>query len=109
VARDEVEAAYFTLLRAREEVSALQRYGEVLHDEVRRLRRFRSEGAALAGRADPRLWRAVAHSESPLTEALDLRQRVLADEQQRLPERITAAEAFVAECEAAHDALRHRS
>ena len=34
MARDEVEAAYFTLLRAREEVTALQRYGELLAEEV---------------------------------------------------------------------------
>jgi hypothetical protein len=106
VARDEVEAAYFTLLRAREELTALQRYGEVLHDEERRLGRFRTEGAALAGRADRRLWRAMTHSQTAVDEALDLRLRVIAEERARLPERIAAAEAFVVECETAHDELR---
>jgi hypothetical protein len=106
VARDEAQAAYFTLLRAREELSALQRYGEVLADEMRRLHRFRTEGAALAARADRRLWRAVAHSAGPLDEALDLRLRVLVDEQARLPDRLAAAEVFVRECEDAHAELR---
>lgn len=104
--RNELEAAYFTLLRAREEVTALQRYGEVLHDEVRRLRRFRTEGEAVAARVDRRLLRALQHTDGPLSEALDLRLRVLGDEQARLPERLEAAEAFVADCEQAHDRLR---
>lgn len=106
MARDQVEAAYFTLLRAREEVTALQRYDEVLHDEARRLDRFRTEGAALAERADRRLLRALTHTDGPLAEAIAQRQRVIADERARVPDRLAAAEAFVSECEATHDALR---
>ena len=37
--RSEREAAYFALLRARDELSDLQRYAEHLEDELRRLRR----------------------------------------------------------------------
>lgn len=104
--RNELEAAYFTLLRAREEVQALTRYGEVLHDEERRLRRFRTEGEAIADRVDRRLLRAIKHTDGPLQEALDTRLAVLADERVRLPDRIAAAEAFVVEAEADHAALR---
>jgi hypothetical protein len=106
VVRNEVEAAYFTLLRARDEVVALTRYGELLHDEQRRLHRFRTEGAALAARVDRRLLRALRHTDGPLDEALDARLAVIADERARLPERLAAAEAFVEEAEATHAALR---
>lgn len=104
--RDEVEAAYFTLLRARDEVQALQRYGEVLHDEQRRLHRFRAEGAAVAARVDRRLLRALRHTDGPLDEAVEARSAVIDDERARLPERIAAAQAFVTEAEADHEALR---
>jgi hypothetical protein len=106
VPRDQVEAAYFTLLRARDEVVALTRYGEVLHDEERRLRRFRTEGEATAARVDRRLLRALRHTDGALDEALDARLAVIADERARLPERLAAAEAFVVEAEAEHAALR---
>lgn len=106
MARDEVEAAYFTLLRARDEVVALSRYGELLRDEQRRLHRFRTEWAALAEPVDRRLLRALRHTEAPLDEALDARLAVIADERARLPERLAAAEAFVTEAEATHEALR---
>lgn len=106
MARNEAEAAYFTLLRARDEVVALTRYGEVLHDEERRLHRFRTEGAANLARVDRRLLRALRHTEGPLEEALDARLAVIADERARLPERLAAAEAFVAEAEETHAALR---
>lgn len=104
--RDEVEAAYFTLLRAREELDALRRFGEFLADESRRLRRFRSEGAALDDRVDPRLRRLLRHTDGPLTEALDARAAAIADAEERLPERLEAAERFVEECEQAHRGLR---
>ncbi len=104
--RDEVEAAYFTLLRAREELTALRRYEEYLADELRRLRRFTSEGEALADTVDRRLRRALRHTDGPLKEALDARAAVIRDEQARLPERVEAAERFVEECERDHAALR---
>lgn len=106
--RDEVEAAYFTLLRAREELFALRRWEEYLADELRRMRRFVSEGEALADTVDRRLRRALRHTETPLQEALDARAAVIRDEQSRLPERIAAAERFVEECERDHAALRRQ-
>lgn len=104
--RDETEAAYFTLLRARDEVSALQRYDELLAEESRRLERGRREGQALAEQADRRLWRALSDSQTALDEAIALRLRVIAEERAALPERLAAAEAFAAECEATHERLR---
>lgn len=105
--RDQVEAAYFTLLRARDEVTSLQRYAELLAEESRRLERTRREGQALAAQADRRLWRALSDSQTALDEATDLRLRVIAEERGRLPERLAAAEAFVADCETTHTRLRH--
>jgi hypothetical protein len=107
VGRDDVEAAYFTLLRAREELDALRRYDEYLGAEARRLRRSSSEAAALADQVDRRLLRAVTHTDRPLHDAVQARLRVLADERAHLPDRIEAAEAFVQACEHEHDALKH--
>lgn len=106
--RDEAEAAYFTLLRAREELDGLRRYGEALQDEQRRLRRFVAEGEALTERIQPRLRRPLRHTDQLLAEALGARHAVVADELAGLDERIAAAEAFVAECEREHDELRGR-
>lgn len=106
--RDETEAAYFALLRARDELDALRRYGEYLADEQRRIRRFLAEGAALADGAPPRLVGALRHTDVPLTEALRARMTLIAEEAERLPEREAAAAAFVDECERAHAALRGR-
>lgn len=104
--RDETEAAYFTLLRAREDLDALRRYDEYLVAESQRLRRTSSEGAALLAQVDRRLVRAIRHTDQPLDDAVQARLRVLADEHARLPERIEAAVAFVEECEREHDALK---
>lgn len=107
--RDEVEAAYFTLLRAREELADLRRYQEYLDDELRRMRRFLSEGAALDDTVSRRQRRNLRHTDGPLKEALDARAAVIADEQYRLPDRIAAAEAFVEECEMEHTQLKYGS
>lgn len=104
--RDEVETAYFALLRAREELDALRRYNEYLTAEAQRLRRFTQEGAALADAVPRHVRRALAHTDGPLAEALRVRLAAIADEQPRLPERIEAAEAFVRDCEQEHEALR---
>lgn len=105
-ARDEVEAAYFALLRARDEVTALHRYQDYLGDERRRLRRSVSEGDALADGVPPRLRRALGHTDTPLADAIRLRISVIEDELSRLPDRIAAAEDFVAEAEREHEELR---
>lgn len=105
--RNEVETAYFTLLRAREDLAALRRYDDYLRDEARRIRRFMSEGDALADTVDPRLRRALRHTDGPLTEALKSRLALIADEAGRLPDRIAAAEGYVETCERDHEALKH--
>ena len=105
-ARNEVQAAYFTLLRARDELAGLRRYEEFLLEERRRIRRFISEGEALADQVDPRRCRAIRHTDQPIADALKTRVNVVEDELARLPERRAAAERFVEECEREHDELR---
>lgn len=105
-ARDDAEAAYFALLRAREELDALRRYEEYLEDERRRIRRFVAEGSALDDSVEPRLRRALRHTDRPLHEALRTRRAVVDDELARIPERLEAAETYVEECEAEHERLR---
>jgi phage shock protein A len=104
--RDEVDAAYFTLLRAREELDALRRYDEFLREEQRRLRRVVSEGAALVDQIHPRLRRAISHTDAALERALREREGVLQDELDHLPGRLQSAEEFVEECERDHARLR---
>jgi tRNA G26 N,N-dimethylase Trm1 len=106
VARSELETAYFALLRAREELAALQRYEEVLRAEAQRLRRSRSEGEALIEQVDPRLLRAIRHTDAALEKAVEARLAVVEDERVRLPARIEAAAEHVDERERAHTALR---
>lgn len=104
--RDDEQAAYFALLRAREELAALQRYAEYLAAERQRIDAFVAAGTELDTTVDPRLRRALRHSDEPVGEALELRRRVLADERRRVPDRIEAAQAYVDECETAHAAMR---
>ncbi|MFP4149399.1 MAG: hypothetical protein ACLFUG_00575 [Nitriliruptoraceae bacterium] len=104
--RDEVEAAYFTLLRAREELDALRRYDEYLTAEAQRLRRTTNEAEALREGVDRRLLRALRHSDTPLAQAVTARLAVLAEEQASLPERIEAAAAYVEACERTHRELQ---
>lgn len=104
--RDETEAAYFALLRARQELDELRRYDEYLASEAQRLRRTTREGQALAASVPPRLLRALRHTDQPLEEAIDARLRTIEDERGRLPDRIAAAEHFVEECEQEHESLK---
>ena len=106
--RSEEETAYFALLRAREELSALRRHAEHLDDELRRLRRAEREEAALRASAPPTMRRFLRDSDAELTEVLQRRAALIEDERVRIPARIEAAEAFVAECERHHDVLRGR-
>jgi hypothetical protein len=106
VPRNEVETAYFTLLRAREDLAALRRYDEYLQEEARRIRRFTAEGDALADTVDRRLRRVLRHTEGPLADALKARLGTLADEAGRLPDRLAAAEAYVEACEREHERLK---
>jgi hypothetical protein len=106
VGRDETEAAYFALLRAREELTALQRYGEFLEAEQRRIHRFVADGDALDAHVDRRLRRRIAHTDAGLADALRTRLETIAGELERLPDRIEAAAAYVEECEQEHARLR---
>ena len=105
--RNEVEAAYFTLLRAREELDGLRRYEEYLRTEAQRLRRGASERRALAEAIDRRLLRALRHTEQPLQDAVEDRLRTIEDELARIPDRLTAAETYVEESEQ-HDSTLAR-
>jgi hypothetical protein len=102
VPRDETEAAYFSLLRARDELSNLHRYEEYLRAEAQRLRRTSSEARALAEAVDRRLLRRLRHTDQPLDDAVRTRLEVIADELERLPDRVAAAQAHVEECEREH-------
>lgn len=103
--RSEREAAYFVLLRARDELSELRRYAEHLEDELRRLRRAEREEAALRANVSGRVRRVLRTSDAELTDVTDRRASLIEDERLRLPARIEAAEAFVSECEHHHDVL----
>lgn len=104
--RDEREAAYFTLLRARQELDDLRRYDEYLIAEGQRLRRSINEGDALADPIPRKLRRGIDHTAGPLREAVTARLGAIEDERSRLPERVDAAERFVEDCEREHDALK---
>lgn len=104
--RNEVEAAYFTLLRARDELADLERFREYLEDELRRIRRFVAEGEALDDAAPRRLRRRLVHTDAPIHDALKTRTNVIRDELARLPDRIEAARTYVEECEREHATLR---
>jgi hypothetical protein len=103
--RSERESAYFALLRARDELSELMRYAEHLDDELRRLRRAEREEAALRADVSGRVRRVMRPSDAELTDVMERRAALIEDERSRLPARIEAAEAFVAECERHHDVL----
>lgn len=104
--RDELEAAYFTLLRARQELDDLRRYDEYLVAEAQRLRRSINEGDALADPVPRKLRRGIDHTAGPLRDAITARLGAIEDERGRLPERVAAAERYVEECEHDHDALK---
>lgn len=104
--RDELQAAYFALLRAREELEALQRYEEYLHAERERLTAFLAAGEALDERIDRRLRRGLSHTDDELTRAVRRRTGAVVDELSHLPARLEAASTYVAEAEREHDRLR---
>ncbi len=103
--RDEVEAAYFTLLRARDEVDGAARAtarcsttsSGVCTGSAPRAPRSSADvstGGCCVPSGTP-----TARSTRPSTPGC----AVIADERARLPERLASAEAFVVEAEADHD------
>mgnify|MGYP001544545405 CR=1 FL=1 len=97
--RDEAQAAYFALLRAREEHDLLARYEEYLRAELQRLRRTSAEELALRVSAPEGTRRALRASDEALEEVVARRTALLEDELARLPARVAAAAAYVTECE----------
>ncbi|MDP9405493.1 MAG: hypothetical protein M3O86_02675 [Actinomycetota bacterium] len=98
-AKSEYDAAYFTLLRAREERDDLLRYGEYLHAEQERLEAFAATTRDAAEALPRRVRRPVDATTRPLLEAVGRRRAVVLDERRRLDDRLANAERFVEECE----------
>jgi hypothetical protein len=104
--QSDYDAAYFALLRAREELAHLQRYADYLLEELHRLDDF---GTAIddAGEVVPaKFRRMVDGTAKPLLEAVDRRRAIIRSERRKLPDRIEAQEAYVRECEEEAAALR---
>lgn len=97
--RDEAQAAYFALLRARQELDVLARHEEYLRAEIQRIRRSTAEEAALRATAPSGPRRPLRASDEALEEVMARRVALLEDELGRLPARVEAASAYVAECE----------
>ena len=104
--RDEVQAAYFTLLRARDELESLQRYQEYLRGERERLVASADERQTAAQSIDRRLRRALRPTTELLDKAVEQRLRVIEDELRRLPDRIDAAKRYVEESAQEHEQLK---
>lgn len=105
-AGSEYEAAYFTLLRAREEHDDLLRYREYLDAERRRLEAFVAETREGEDQLPRRLRRTVGATTKGVIEAVGRRRTAVDAERAKVDERIDAAQAFVEECEAEVAALR---
>lgn len=104
--KSEYDAAYFTLLRAREEVDHLRRYQEFLEEELTRLAEFVT-AVDDAPEVVPRKYRRMVDGTAQqLIEAVGRRRAIVLAEKRKTPERISAAEAFVIECEEELAALR---
>jgi BMFP domain-containing protein YqiC len=104
--RSEYEAAYFTLLRAREEHDHLLRYGEYLRAELERLNDMAAATRSAEDTLPKRLRRPVNQTTKPLMEAIGARRNIVLGEQGRIDDRLRAAQEFVEECEREVEALR---
>lgn len=104
--RSEFDAAYFTLLRAQEEHTDLLRYAEFLEAELQRLEAFAAAVNDAADAVPRKMRRPVDATSRNVLEAVGRRRATVLEERRRLPERLTAAQAFVQECEAEVATLR---
>lgn len=104
--RTEYEAAYFTLLRAREEHDQLLRYGEFLRAERQRLDDMAGATRSAEDALPKRLRRPVDQTTKPLMEAIGARRNIVLGEQGRIDDRLSAAQDFVEECEREVETLR---
>jgi hypothetical protein len=105
-AKSEYDAAYFTLLRALEERDEVLRYRDFLEREVERLESFATETRELVEALPRRVRRPVDLTTRATVEVVGRRRAVVLEELRRVPDRLTNAERFVAECEADLAALR---
>jgi hypothetical protein len=106
MARSEYDAAYFTLLRAREEHTDLLRYREFLVSERHRLDAFVTQVRAEADTVPRKMRRSVDQTTKAVVEAIGARRSVVLAEYERIDDRIAAAQEFVEECEAEVEELR---
>lgn len=97
--KSEQDAAYFTLLRAREELDHLRRYQEYLDDELERLEGFMTAVDSAGDVVPAKFRRMIDSSAKPLLEAVKTRRSLVQSERQKVPERVSAQESFVYECE----------
>lgn len=104
--RSEYDAAYFTLLRAREEHSDLLQYREFLVAERDRLDAFVQQVRAQADVVPRKMRRPVDQTTKAVVEAIGVRRSVVLTESERIDDRIANAQAFVEECEAEVEDLR---
>jgi hypothetical protein len=105
-AKSEYDAAYFTLLRAIEERDDLLRYREFLDGERVRLDAFTEQTRSREEPLARKVRRPIEATTKPLLEAVGRRRTVVLEELRRMDDRVRAAEAFVAECEAEVASLR---
>ena len=105
-AKSEYDAAYFTLLRAREERDDLLRYGEFLDKELERLDTFAVDTRDLMDDIPRKVARPIAATTKGVLEAVGRRRSAVLDERRRLGDRVANADRFVEECELEVDALR---
>ena len=105
-AKSEFDAAYFTLLRAREERDTLLRYDEYLEAEQERLERFSAETRDLIDELPRKVTRPIATTTKTVLEAVGRRRAAVLDERKRMAQRLSNAEEFVQECELEVEALR---
>lgn len=97
--RSEYDAAYFTLLRAREEHAHLLSYREYLSGERLRLDQFAAQLRQEAEHLPRRMRRPIDQTTKAVVEAVGARRSVVLAELERMDDRITAAQEFVDECE----------
>lgn len=103
----EYEAAYFTLLRAREDLDHLHRYQYVLDEEISRLRGWITSLRDEVGSQVPGVIRRRLDDSVKVTiEALQERIKVVEGELRALPNRIDAQQTFVHECEHEVESLK---
>lgn len=102
----EYDAAYFTLLRAREEHTQLLSYREYLVGERERLDSFVTQLREKAEEVPRRVRRPVDQTAKAVVEAIGTRRSVVLAELERMDDRITNAQEFVEECEAEVEQLR---